>query len=85
VAGHGFAVASTNYGGLPKRFEEFVSRSCPVIGSYGAQDRSLRGTAAQLEQALTAAGVPHDVKEYPDAGHSFLNDHDPAESSTPWS
>jgi carboxymethylenebutenolidase len=23
--------------------------------------------------------VAHDVKEYPDAGHSFLNDHDPAE------
>jgi len=79
VADHGFAVASSNYGGLPKRFEEFVSRSCPVVASYGAKDRSLRGTAAKLEKALTAAGVPHDVKEYPDAGHSFLNDHDPAE------
>jgi carboxymethylenebutenolidase len=24
---------------------------------------------------LTALGVPHDVKEYPDAGHSLLNEH----------
>ena len=28
-----------------------------------------------MERALTANGVEHDVKEYPDAGHSFLNDH----------
>ncbi len=29
--------------------------------------------AQRLEQALTELDVPHDVKEYPDAGHSFLN------------
>jgi carboxymethylenebutenolidase len=28
-----------------------------------------------LDRALTALQVAHDVKEYPDAGHSFLNDH----------
>jgi carboxymethylenebutenolidase len=28
---------------------------------------------------LSDAGVAHDVKEYTDAGHSFLNDHDPDE------
>ena len=26
-----------------------------------------------------AEGVEHDIKVYPDAGHGFLNDHDPAE------
>ena len=31
-----------------------------------------------MEHALTANDVAHDVKEYPDAGHSFLNDHDSA-------
>jgi len=30
-----------------------------------------------LEPALTAAGIDHDIKVYPDAGHGFLNDHDP--------
>jgi carboxymethylenebutenolidase len=34
----------------------------------------LRGAAAKLERALERAGVPHDVHEYPAAGHSFLND-----------
>lgn len=79
VADHGFSVASANYGSIPKRFATFLDRACPVVGSYGAQDRTLRGAAAKLEQALSVAEVPHDVKEYPDAGHSFLNDHDPAD------
>jgi len=79
VADHGFAAASTNYGSIPKDFDSFLGRSCPIVGSYGAADRSLRGVAAKLETALAAAHVPHDVKEYPDAGHSFLNEHDPKE------
>jgi carboxymethylenebutenolidase len=27
----------------------------------------------RLEAALTALGVPHDVKVYPEAGHSFMS------------
>jgi carboxymethylenebutenolidase len=52
-----------------------------VVGSYGARDRTLPGAAAKLDRALEAVDVAHDVKEYPDAGHSFLNDHDPADLS----
>ena len=59
-----------------------MAGACPIVGSYGAKDRSLRGAAGRLEQALTAAGVAHDVKEYPEAGHGFLNDHDPADVPT---
>jgi carboxymethylenebutenolidase len=44
-----------------------------VVASYGGRDRPLRGAADALDSALTGAGVVHDVKEYPDAGHSFLN------------
>jgi carboxymethylenebutenolidase len=29
--------------------------------------------AQKLEPTLTTAGIAHDVKEYPEAGHSFLN------------
>ncbi len=49
--------------------------ACPVVGSFGGKDKGLRGAAARLDGALTAAGVPHDVKEYPQASHGFLNDH----------
>jgi dienelactone hydrolase len=38
-----------------------------------------RRTAERLERVLTAAGVDHDIKEYPSAGHGFLNDHDPSD------
>jgi carboxymethylenebutenolidase len=74
--GHGFSASSVNYGGpLPKDFESFLAGACPIVASYGAKDRWTRGVAEQLERALTAAAVDHDVEEYPDAGHSFLNDH----------
>ncbi|HEX5266662.1 MAG TPA: dienelactone hydrolase family protein [Acidimicrobiales bacterium] len=74
--GHGFAASSVNYGTVPRDAESFLSGACPVIGSFGVKDRTLRGAAGRLEQALAANSVPHEVKEYPDAGHSFLNRHD---------
>jgi len=74
--GRGFSASSINYGGpLPKTVEQFLATSCPIVASYGAKDLWNKGVASQLERVLTALGVPHDVKEYPDAGHSFLNDH----------
>jgi carboxymethylenebutenolidase len=75
----GFSASSVNYGSLPKDAESFLAGACPIVASYGAKDRSLRGAADRLERILSTNGVAHDVKEYPDAGHSFLNDHDPAD------
>lgn len=75
--GHGFSAASVNYGvGVPKDAytESVLAGACPIVGSYGARDRANRGTAGRLDRALQALGVDHDVKEYPGAGHSFLND-----------
>jgi carboxymethylenebutenolidase len=77
--GHGFNASSVNYGTVPKDSETILAGACPIVGSFGAKDRTLRGAAARLERALTKASVDHDVKEYPAAGHSFLNDHDPGE------
>ena len=74
VSGHGFSAASINYGGkLPPDVDEFLKAACPVIGSYGAKSPFERGVADALERALQRALVPHDVKEYPEAGHSFMN------------
>ena len=75
--GHGFSASSVNYGSAPKYAYDptFLSGACPVVGSYGGRDGSLRGAAAKLEAALDKVGVAHDVKEYPEAGHSFLNNH----------
>jgi carboxymethylenebutenolidase len=83
--GRGFAVSSANYGTASKNAYTagFLTGACPIVASYGGKDRSLRGAAARLEKALTAAGVGHDVKEYPQAGHEFLNDHEGAGDKAP--
>ena len=73
--GHGFEAASVNYGPAPKDADSLLRDACPIIASYGARDRSCRGSAARLERAMAAARIDSDVKEYADAGHSFLNDH----------
>jgi carboxymethylenebutenolidase len=68
-----FAAASVNYGEVPKDASTRLAGACPIVGSYGARDRTLRGHAERLERALSEIGIAHDVKEYPDAAHSFLN------------
>jgi carboxymethylenebutenolidase len=74
TANRGFDVAAPNYGVLPRQIETALSGACPVVASYGRKDPSLRGAANKLTRTLTELGIEHDVKEYPKAGHSFLND-----------
>jgi carboxymethylenebutenolidase len=76
ASGHGFDASSVNYGPVPNDAETLLEDACPVVGSFGARDRSLRGAAEKLQRALAANGVAHDIKEYPDVGHSFMNDHE---------
>jgi carboxymethylenebutenolidase len=76
TAARGFDASSPNYAHLPKDLDGALRGACPMIASYGGKDRTLRGTAAKLEDGLRRAGVEHEVKEYPDAGHSFMNRHD---------
>lgn len=73
-----YGVSSVNYGDVPSDAATVLAGACPVVGSYGAKDKILKGRAAQLERALTLNSVEHDVKEYPDAGHAFLDRHDGA-------
>jgi carboxymethylenebutenolidase len=75
----GWAAVAANYGALPTDLEA-LDGACPVVASYGGRDRYLRGAASTLETALAERGVAHDVKEYPDAGHAFLN----VEDASPW-
>jgi carboxymethylenebutenolidase len=78
--GRAFSASSVNYGGCPKDAETVLAGACPIVGSYGGKDCSPLGRSAahRLERALTALGVDHDVKVYPEAGHGFMYDHGPA-------
>jgi len=80
--GHGFQAASANYGTIPAHAETVLAQACPIVGSYGARDTSLRGAAERLNRLLDDLGIDHDVKEYPGVGHAFMNDH--RDEHTPW-
>jgi carboxymethylenebutenolidase len=68
-----YSAVAVNYGEVPSDAEAMLAGSCPIVASYGGRD--LIGTAhpERLDAALTALGVPHEVKVYPEAGHSFMS------------
>jgi carboxymethylenebutenolidase len=73
--------------GVAPRPREAIRRLCPVVGSWPGKDITTRA-ARVLEPELTAADIPHDLKIYPGAWHSFFNDqlrvHDPATAADSW-
>ncbi len=50
-----------------------VQRLCPVVGSYPENDFTA-GMGRKLDEVLDTHHVPHDIKVYPGARHSFFND-----------
>lgn len=72
AATQGFDASAPYYGPLPKDLS-ILDGACPIVASFGKRDPSLKGAAAKLEKELTDRGIPHDVKGYPEAGHSFAN------------
>jgi carboxymethylenebutenolidase len=72
TAQRGYAVAAPNYGRLPEDVSA-LDGACPIVASYGAKDRPLAGAARRLAAALEQRRIAYDVKEYPDAGHGFLD------------
>ena len=73
LANHGYGASAVNYGMMPKDLDAVLGGACAIIGSYGAKDKTLKGAAATMERELTARGIPHDIKEYPNANHAFMN------------
>jgi carboxymethylenebutenolidase len=76
---YGFGASSVNYGAVPDDVLAVFEGACPVVGSYGADDRGLRDDPERMRSALAQLGIPHDVKVYPATAHGFLNDHDRSE------
>ena len=76
ASGRRYDVSSVNYGRFPKDADAVLADACPVVASYGGRDHTLANAAEKLDALLTRNGIPHDVKEYPQAGHSFLNEED---------
>ena len=68
--------AAVFYGQNPRPLEA-VARACPIVGSYPERDFTARA-GRKLEAALQRFEIPHDIRIYPRALHSFFNDRGPA-------
>lgn len=60
------------YGANPRPLRA-AARMCPVVGSYPERDFTA-GMGRKLDATLAEFGIPHDIKVYPGARHSFFND-----------
>ena len=69
------AVVAPFYGMVPPKAED-LQGICPVVGGWGEKDMVMGKHGKLLNQHLDKLGVEHDVKSYPDAGHSYMNNHD---------
>ena len=72
----GFKAAAVNYGDVPKQREK-LDGACPVVASFGSRDLMFGANmAGRLERHLSELGVPHDIRVYEGAGHSFFSRHE---------
>ena len=69
----GLGAASVNYGDVPSDAAA-LEKVCPIVGSYGGRDRMFAGKGRKLASLLADVDVPHDVKVYDNAGHSFMTE-----------
>jgi carboxymethylenebutenolidase len=70
------AVVAPFYAPITDATARDARRLCPTVASYGARDRIFGSMGERLETALANAGIEHDVKTYPRAGHSFMSRYD---------
>jgi carboxymethylenebutenolidase len=94
AAGHGLAGVIGFYGSLadrphlPSAIGIAHSMQCPVLGLFGGADENITPDQVQrFDDALTEAGVEHEIHTYPGAPHSFFDrrqDDFAAESADAW-
>lgn len=71
------AAAIVFYGSSPPA-ELVASSGCPLRGFYGHEDPRIVNGLPAFDAALAAAGIDHELRIYPDAGHAFFNDTRPS-------
>ncbi len=70
----GFGAAAPFYGTpLPRHLEETLEGACPIVASFGGRDPMGIGAPNRLRRVAEHKHIPHDIKVYPGAGHSFAN------------
>ncbi|BBY35651.1 carboxymethylenebutenolidase [Mycolicibacter minnesotensis] len=74
LSSSGFGAAAPFYGvPLPRHLEQTLEGACPIVASFGGRDLLGAGAADRLRRLVEDKGIAHDIKVYPEAGHSFAN------------
>ena len=68
------AAAVPFYGPFPDGADLSGSPEAAVLGIYAGQDSRVNGTMEAAEQALTAAGLTHELRTFEGVDHAFFND-----------
>ncbi len=74
---HELGAAAIFYGGSPSA-EQAASIRCPVRGFYGVDDPRIVSGLPEFAEALSKAGIDHELRVYPGTGHAFFNDGRPS-------
>ena len=67
------AAAFPFYGPAPDQ-PDFAGNTAAVLAVYAELDSRVNASRDAAEQALTAAGLTHEMKTYPGVDHAFFND-----------
>jgi carboxymethylenebutenolidase len=71
------AAAVPFYGPFPSGADLSGSPNVAVLGVYGGLDTRVNATHDAAEAALTAAGLPHELRVFEGVDHAFFNDTSP--------
>lgn len=70
----GFGASAPFYGTpLPRHLSETLDGACPIVASFGGRDPMGVGAPNRLRRVVEHQNIPHEIKVYPKAGHSFAN------------
>jgi carboxymethylenebutenolidase len=71
---YGWPSSGAGRGGAPSPTDDAAQLRCAVLGLFGGADKGItRDIIDKFEEALTGAGVEHELVVYPGAPHSFFD------------
>jgi carboxymethylenebutenolidase len=72
---YGGSIAGPLANGEPEALAEAADVRVPLLLFYGGKDEHIDETARRrVDEALTAAGKPHEIVVYPEVGHAFFRE-----------
>jgi len=66
------------YGHAPEQLDKLENIACPILAFYGEYDKNLVESLPELQESMKKFNKEFDSVVYPNCGHAFFNDTNPA-------